>query len=50
MEDNKIFTLAFRQLKGLSKSRKKNRGFPFKKSIDDVITRKQLTAWNFLWY
>jgi hypothetical protein len=32
-----------------SESRKKNRGFPFKKSIDDVITRKQMTAWNFLW-
>jgi hypothetical protein len=22
----------------------------FKKNIDDVITRKQITAWNFIWY
>jgi hypothetical protein len=28
--------------------KKKNRGFPFKKTIDDMITRKQMTAWNFL--
>jgi hypothetical protein len=43
-EKMKIFILSFRQLKGLSESRKKNRGFPFKKNIDDVITRKQMTA------
>jgi hypothetical protein len=47
---NKLFILSFRQLKGLSESRKKIKGFPFKKSIDDVITRKQMTASKFLWY
>jgi hypothetical protein len=26
----------------------KNIGLPFKKTIDDVITRKQMTAWNFV--
>jgi hypothetical protein len=40
----------FKSLQGISESRKKNRGFRFKKTIDDVITRKQMTAWNFLWY
>jgi hypothetical protein len=30
--------------------KKQNRGFPFKKSIDDVITRKQMTACNFILY
>jgi hypothetical protein len=42
--------LEFRQLKGLSESRKKIGGFSFKKTIDDVITRKQITAWNFISY
>jgi hypothetical protein len=43
-----IFILPFRQLKGLSESRKKIGGFHLKKTIDDVITRKQMTAWNFI--
>jgi hypothetical protein len=42
--------LSFRQLKGLSELRKKIGGFYLKKTIDDVITRKQMTAWNFFWY
>jgi hypothetical protein len=29
--------------------KKQNRGLSFKKNIDDVITRKQMTAWNFIW-
>jgi hypothetical protein len=48
-----MFILSLRQLKGLSKSRKKIGGFYsilFKKTIDDIITRKQMTAWHFVWY
>jgi hypothetical protein len=40
----------FRQLKGLSESRKKIGDFHLKKTIDDVIIRKQITAWNFILY
>jgi hypothetical protein len=29
---------------------KGSRGFPFRGSVGGVITRKQVTAWNFLWY
>jgi hypothetical protein len=38
------------KIKRAIRIKKKNRGFPFKKTMDDVITRKQMTAWNFLWY
>jgi hypothetical protein len=40
--------LSFR--KGYQNQEKKNRGFLFKKNIDDVIFRKQMTAWNSVWY
>jgi hypothetical protein len=45
-----MFILSFRQLKGLSESRKKIGGFHIKKNIGDVITGKQMTSWNFIWY
>jgi hypothetical protein len=41
------FILSFR--KGYQ-NQAKNRGFLFLKNIDDVITRKQMTAWNSVWY
>jgi hypothetical protein len=37
-------------LEGLSESRKESRECLFGESISDVITRKQMTAWNFLRY
>jgi hypothetical protein len=40
MYDNKIFILSFRQLKGLSESRKKIGGFHLKKTIDDKLENK----------
>jgi hypothetical protein len=33
---------------GKTKSRKKIGGFHLKKNINDVITRKQMTVWNFI--
>jgi hypothetical protein len=43
-----MFILSFIQLGGLSESRKKGRGVPFGGTVDDVMTRGQMTAWNLL--
>jgi hypothetical protein len=45
--DRLVFSYPISLTKG--ENQKKKIGFQ-KKKFDDVFTRKQMTAWNFIWY